>query len=100
MGTGWFFNRDKSSFDNSWRGDESLEASDSLPDPDFLAQEIIEDPEAAFEQFRKVVSDVGKKRDANLVLLDLFTRLSADFFEQAKVRDPAERYIADSLSIL
>ena len=38
MGTGWFFNRDKSSFDNSWRGDESLEASDSLPDPDFLAR--------------------------------------------------------------
>jgi hypothetical protein len=39
MGTGWFFNRDKSSFDNSWRGDESLEESDSLPDPDVLAQE-------------------------------------------------------------
>ena len=27
----------------------------------------------------------------------LFTRLSADFFEQAKVRDPTERYIDDFL---
>jgi hypothetical protein len=30
--------------------DESLEASDNLPDPDVIAQEIVEDLEAALEQ--------------------------------------------------
>jgi type I restriction enzyme M protein len=34
--------------------DERLQDSDSLPAPDVLAQEIIQDVEAAFEQFREV----------------------------------------------
>jgi len=39
--------------------DESLEDSDNLPDPDVLAQEIVEDLEAALEQFREIAADLG-----------------------------------------
>jgi type I restriction enzyme M protein len=39
--------------------DRSLEDSDNLPDPDVLAQEIVEDLEAALEQFREIASDLG-----------------------------------------
>ena len=41
-GTGYF-----SSLDIFWLRDESLEDSDNLPDPDVLAQEIVDDLEAA-----------------------------------------------------
>jgi type I restriction enzyme M protein len=47
--------------------DESLEESDNLPDPDVPAQEIVDDLEAAFEQFREIAVDlgidVGKEKD-------------------------------------
>ncbi len=39
------------------------EESDNLPDPDILAQEIVEDLEAAFEQFREIANDLGGKQD-------------------------------------
>jgi type I restriction enzyme M protein len=42
-----------------WLRDESLEESDNLPDPDVLAQEIVEDLEAALEQFREIAADLG-----------------------------------------
>jgi type I restriction enzyme M protein len=45
-----------------WLKDESLEASDNLPDPDVIAQEIVEDLEAALEQFREIVGDLGEKK--------------------------------------
>ena len=51
-------NRDKASLDIFWLRDESLEESDNLPDP-VLAQEIVEDLEAALEQFREIASDLG-----------------------------------------
>jgi hypothetical protein len=41
--------------------DESIEASDNLPDPDVIAQEIVEDLEAALEQFREIASDLGAR---------------------------------------
>jgi type I restriction enzyme M protein len=41
--------RDKASLDIFWLKDESLEASDNLPEPDVIAQEILEDLEAALE---------------------------------------------------
>jgi len=44
-------NRDKASLDIFWLRDKSLEDSDNLPDPDVLAQEIVDDLEAALEQF-------------------------------------------------
>ena len=52
-------NRDKASLDIFWLRDESLEESDNLPDPDVLAQEIVEDLEAALEQFREIATDLG-----------------------------------------
>ena len=37
---------------------ESLADSDNLPPPDVIAQEIVEDLEAALEQFRLIASDL------------------------------------------
>ncbi|OGW43561.1 MAG: hypothetical protein A2X57_11355 [Nitrospirae bacterium GWD2_57_8] len=54
--------RDKASLDIFWLKDESLEASDNLPDPDVIAQEIVEDLEAALEQFREIVTDLGNNK--------------------------------------
>ena len=56
--------RDKASLDIFWLKDESLEASDNLPDPDVIAQEIVEDLEAALEQFREIVGDLGSRGGA------------------------------------
>jgi len=39
-----------------------LEASDNLPDPDVIAQEIVEDLEAALEQFREIVVDLDDSK--------------------------------------
>jgi type I restriction enzyme M protein len=52
--------RDKASLDLFWLKDDSLEDSDNLPDPDVLAQEIVEDLEAALEQFRLIATDLGE----------------------------------------
>jgi type I restriction enzyme M protein len=41
-----FNKRDKASLDIFWLTAESLKESDNLPDPDILAQEIVEDLEA------------------------------------------------------
>jgi type I restriction enzyme M protein len=43
--------RDKANLDVYWLRDNSLENSDNLPPPDVLAQEIVEDLEAALEVF-------------------------------------------------
>jgi type I restriction enzyme M protein len=56
--------RDKASLDIFWLKDESLEASDNLPDPDVIAQEIVDDLEAALEQFRLIASDLGEKEQS------------------------------------
>ena len=45
---------DEASLDIFWLRDESLEDSSNLPAPDVLAQEIVDDPEAALELFRKI----------------------------------------------
>lgn len=50
--------RDKASLDIFWLKDESLEASDNLPDPDVIAQEIVDDLEAALEQLRLIATDL------------------------------------------
>ncbi|MEX2163169.1 MAG: class I SAM-dependent DNA methyltransferase [Sulfuricaulis sp.] len=54
--------RDKVSLDIFWLRDETLSDSDNLPNPDVLAQEIVEDLEAALEQFREVATDLGAER--------------------------------------
>ena len=46
--------RDKVNLDIFWLRDESLEDSANLPDPDILAREIIEDLQAALEQFQGI----------------------------------------------
>jgi len=50
--------RDKASLDIFWLKDQSLEDSENLPDPDVLAQEMIEDLEAALEQIREIKGDI------------------------------------------
>lgn len=51
--------RDKVNLDIFWLRDESLEDTDNLPDPDLIAEEIVEDLEAVLEQFRLIAEDLG-----------------------------------------
>jgi len=46
--------RDKTNLDIFWLKDESLENTENLPAPNILAQEIVEQLEAALEEFRSV----------------------------------------------
>ena len=50
--------RDKASLDIFWLKDESLEDSANLPEPGVLAAEIVQDLEAALEQFRLIAGDL------------------------------------------
>ncbi len=52
--------RDKVSLDIFWLRDESLEDTDNLPDPDILALEIMENLEAALEQFSSIYGDLAE----------------------------------------
>ena len=49
--------RDKVNLDIFWLRDESLEDSTTLPDPDILAAEIIEDLQAALAQFSLILGE-------------------------------------------
>ena len=51
--------RDKASLDIFWLKDDSLADSDNLPPPEVIAQEIVEDLEAALEQFRLIAGDLA-----------------------------------------
>ena len=51
--------RDKASLDIFWLRDDSLAESDNLPAPEVIAQEIVDDLEAALEQFRLIAADLG-----------------------------------------
>lgn len=46
--------RDKVNLDIFWLRDESLEESDNLPPPNIIAQEIVENLEAALEEFSEI----------------------------------------------
>jgi type I restriction enzyme M protein len=50
--------RDKASLDIFWLKDDSLADSDNLPPPDVIAQEIVDDLEAALAQFRLIAGDL------------------------------------------
>ncbi|MCB2178417.1 type I restriction-modification system subunit M [bacterium] len=50
--------RDKVNLDIFWLRDESLEETANLPDPDVLAGEIVEDLQAALEQFRGIYEEL------------------------------------------
>lgn len=51
--------RDKCSLDIFWLKDESLEASENLPEPEILAAEIVEDLRSALEQFEAIQTDLA-----------------------------------------
>ncbi len=51
--------RDKLNLDIFWLKDDSLEDIDNLPEPDVLATEIVENLEAALEQFRSVSQELS-----------------------------------------
>ena len=53
--------RDKTNLDIFWLKDESLADLDNLPDPDILANEIIENMEAGLESFREVMETLNGK---------------------------------------
>lgn len=50
--------RDKANLDIFWLRDETLEESDNLPDPEILAQEIVDDLQTALEQFANIAAEL------------------------------------------
>jgi len=52
--------RDKVNLDLFWLKDKSLEDSDDLPDPDEIAQEIVDDMQTALDQFSSIVEGLGE----------------------------------------
>ena len=48
--------RDKVNLDIFWLKDRGLEDSDDLPEPDVLAREIADDPQAALDQFQAIAA--------------------------------------------
>jgi type I restriction enzyme M protein len=55
--------RDKTNLDIFWLRDESLEDTENLPAPEVLAQEIVEQLEAALEEFRSVEAVLAAEDD-------------------------------------
>jgi len=51
--------RDKANLDVFWLRDESLEDGENLPPPDVIAAEIIEDLQAALDEFALVAADLA-----------------------------------------
>jgi len=51
--------RDKTSLDICWLKDKSLADLDNLPDPEDLAEEIIENIEAGLNSFREIAASLG-----------------------------------------
>ena len=52
--------RDKTSLDVFWLKDKSLTDLDNLPEPDELAEDIIENLEAGLANFRQVLAALNK----------------------------------------
>jgi len=50
--------RDKTSLDIFWLKDESLEDTENLPEPEVLAEEIVQNLESALEQFRGIYEEL------------------------------------------
>ena len=53
--------RDKASLDIFWLRDESMEDTASLPPPDVIADEIVEDLRAALEQLEEIAADLAEE---------------------------------------
>ena len=52
--------RDKTSLDTTWLKDKSLADLDNLPDPDELAEEIVENLESALDGFKVIITQLKK----------------------------------------
>lgn len=52
--------RDKLNLDLFWLKDKSLEDSESLPDPDIIAAEIVDDLQAALDGFAAIIAELGQ----------------------------------------
>jgi type I restriction enzyme M protein len=52
--------RDKVNLDIFWLKDESLEDSANLPPPDIIAAEIVENFQAALNQFEMILTNISK----------------------------------------
>jgi type I restriction enzyme M protein len=52
--------RDKTSLDITWLKDKSLADLDNLPDPDVLAEEIVENLESALDGFKNIIAQLKK----------------------------------------
>jgi hypothetical protein len=52
--------RDKTSLDITWLKDKSLADLDNLPDPDELAEDIVENLESALDSFREIIIQLKK----------------------------------------
>ncbi|MDQ3162499.1 MAG: SAM-dependent DNA methyltransferase, partial [Actinomycetota bacterium] len=55
---------DKASLDIIWLRDDSLEDTDNLPAPSVIAQEIIEDLEAALTEFTAIAQALANDDEA------------------------------------
>ncbi len=53
--------RDKTSLDITWLKDKSLADLDNLPDPDELAEDIVENLEAGLESFKAIIASLNNK---------------------------------------
>ena len=53
--------RDKTSLDIFWIKDKSLTDLDNLPEPDILAQEIIDNIESALGSFKEIITELDEK---------------------------------------
>ena len=58
--------RDKVNLDIFWLKDESLEDSDNLPAPEVIAAEIVENLQAALDQFAAIAADLADRDGINI----------------------------------
>jgi type I restriction enzyme M protein len=66
--------RDKASLDIFWLKDDALADSDNLPPPEVIAQEIVDDLEAALEQFRLIAGDLDVDAGMESLTFDVRVR--------------------------
>ncbi len=59
--------RDKANLDITWLKDSSLEDSDALLPPEVIAQEIVEDLEAALREFAAIADALAARKQTDVV---------------------------------
>ena len=53
--------RDKANLDIIWIKDESLQETENLPEPEVLAEEIIDNLRSALEEFEALQEELGRE---------------------------------------